>query len=223
MKDYTRTKDEKKDYIIDFIENDNGTYTVLFADGKKFIVSSTDKNFDILVKQQETQAQEAVANYSKFAVKRDAGRVLTPLSGIAAGVGGYALSTLPVVQNAVGDNPVALAVGIGTIALLGAIPFGSRLVRDSGKVNELKKIKMRDENVGRLNQILKSEEYKNRYQGLKQISKERLSELVSEGTDPWSIIYIDEPYFDLEEMQILLDNGDIQDTFGFEYIRRPSK
>ena len=223
MKDYTITKDEKKDYIIDFIENDNGTYTVLFADGKKFIVSSTDKNFDILVKQQETQAQEAVANYSKFAVKRDAGRVLTPLSGIAAGVGGYALSTLPVVQNAVGDNPVALAVGIGTIALLGAIPFGSRLVRDSGKVNELKKIKMRDENIGRLNQILKSEEYKNRYQGLKQISKERLSELVSEGTDPWSIIYIDEPYFDLEEMQILLDNGDIQDTFGFEYIRRPSK
>ena len=34
MKDYTITKDEKKDYIIDFIENDNGTYTVLFADGK---------------------------------------------------------------------------------------------------------------------------------------------------------------------------------------------
>lgn len=223
MKDYTITKDEKKDYIIDFIENDNGTYTVLFADGKKFIVSSTDKNFDILVKQQETQAQEAVANYSKFVLKRNIGRALTPLSGIAAGVGGYALSTLPVVQNAVGDNPVALAVGIGTIALLGAIPFGSKLVRDSGKVNELKKIKMRDENVGRLNQILKSEEYKNRYQGLKQSSKERLSELVSEGADPWSIIYINEPYFDLEEMQILLDNGDIQDTFGFEYIRRPSK
>lgn len=223
MKDYTITKDEKKDYIIDFIENDNGTYTVLFADGKKFIVSSTDKNFDILVKQQETQAQEAVANNSKFVLKRNIGRALTPLSGIAAGVGGYALSTLPVVQNAVGDNPVALAVGIGTIALLGAIPFGSKLVRDSGKVNELKKIKMRDENVGRLNQILKSEEYKNRYQGLKQSSKERLSELVSEGADPWSIIFIDEPYFDLEEMQILLDNGDIQDTFGFEYIRRPSK
>ena len=223
MKDYTITKDEKKDYIIDFIENDNGTYTVLFADGKKFIVSSTDKNFDILVKQQETQAQEAVANYSKFVLKRNIGRALTPLSGIAAGVGGYALSTLPVVQNAVGDNPVSLALGIGTIALLGAIPFGSKLVRDSGKVNELKKIKMRDENVGRLNQILKSEEYKNRYQGLKQSSKERLSELVSEGADPWSIIYINEPYFDLEEMQILLDNGDIQDTFGFEYIRRPSK
>lgn len=223
MKDYTITKDEKKDYIIDFIKNDNGTYTVLFADGKKFIVSSTDKNFDILVKQQETQAQEAVANNSKFVLKRNIGRALTPLSGIAAGVGGYALSTLPVVQNAVGDNPVALAVGIGTIALLGAIPFGSKLVRDSGKVNELKKIKMRDENVGRLNQILKSEEYKNRYQGLKQSSKERLSELVSEGADPWSIIYINEPYFDLEEMQILLDNGDIQDTFGFEYIRRPSK
>lgn len=223
MKDYTITKDEKKDYIIDFIENDNGTYTVLFADGKKFIVSSTDKNFEILAKQQEAQAQEAVANNSKFVLKRNIGRALTPLSGIAAGVGGYALSTLPVVQNAVGDNPVALAVGIGTIALLGAIPFGSKLVRDSGKVNELKKIKMRDENVDRLNQILKSEEYKNRYQGLKQSSKERLSELVSEGADPWSIIYIDEPYFDLEEMQILLDNGDIQDTFGFEYIRRPSK
>lgn len=157
MKDYTITKDEKKDYIIDFIENDNGTYTVLFADGKKFIVSSTDKNFEILAKQQEAQAQEAVANNSKFVLKRNIGRALTPLSGIAAGVGGYALSTLPVVQNAVGDNPVALAVGIGTIALLGAIPFGSKLVRDSGKVNELKKIKMRDENVDRLNQILKSE------------------------------------------------------------------
>ena len=186
-------------------------------------MSSTDKNFEILAKQQEAQAQEAVANNSKFVLKRNIGRALTPLSGIAAGVGGYALSTLPVVQNAVGDNPVALAVGIGTIALLGAIPFGSKLVRDSGKVNELKKIKMRDENVGRLNQILKSEEYKNLYQGLKQSSKERLSELVSEGADPWSIIFIDEPYFDLEEMQILLDNGDIQDTFGFEYIRRPSK
>ena len=223
MKDYTITKDEKKDYIIDFIENDNGTYTVLFADGKKFIVSSTDKNFEILAKQQEAQAQEAVANNSKFVLKRNIGRALTPLSGIAAGVGGYALSTLPVVQNAVGDNPVALAVGIGTIALLGSIPFCSKLIKDSGKVNELKKIKMRDENVGRLNQILKSEEYKNRYQGLKQSSKERLSELVSEGADPWSIIFIDEPYFDLEEMQILLDNGDIQDTFGFEYIRRPSK
>ena len=97
------TKDEKKDYIIDFIENDNGTYTVLFADGKKFIVSSTDKNFEILAKQQEAQAQEAVANNSKFVLKRNIGRALTPLSGIAAGVGGYALSTLPVVQNAVGE------------------------------------------------------------------------------------------------------------------------
>lgn len=223
MKDYTLVKDDEKKYIVDFIENDDGTYTVEFANGNRFIISSTDKNFSTLVKQQETQASDAVANYDKFVLKRNIERVLTPVSGVAAGVSGYVLSTIPVVQNAIGDNPVAVAVGVGTLALLGAIPVGAKLVRNSRRVKELKKIKMRDENKDRLNQILTSSEHENRYQGLKQRSRKRLSELVDEGTDPWSIIFIDEPYFNIEDMQTILDNGDIQDTFGFEYKKRPSK
>lgn len=223
MKDYTLVKDDEKEYIVDFIEDNDGNYTVVFADGKRFIVSPTDKNFSTLVKRQEAQASDAVANYDKFVLKRNIERVLTPVSGVAAGVSGYVLSTIPVVQNAIGDNPVSVAIGIGTLALLGAIPFGSKLAKNSRRVKELKKIKMRDENKDRLNQILTSSEHENRYQGLKPRSRERLSELVDEGTDPWSIIFVDEPYFNLEDMQTILDNGDIQDTFGFEYKKRPSK
>ncbi len=223
MKDYTLSKDDERDYIKEFIEEANGTYTVVFASGKRFVVSPTDKNFSTLVEQQEAQAQEAVSNYDKFVVKRNIGRVLTPISGIAAGIGGYALSTLPLVQSVVGDNPVALAAGIGTIAILGAIPMGVKLVRNSGRVKELKKIKMRDKNEERLIQILTSPEHRNRFQGLKQGSKERLREVMHEGCNPWSIIFVDEPYFDLKEMQTLLDNGEIQDKYGFEYTKRPSK
>ncbi len=224
MKDYTLSKDEERDYIKDFIEEANGTYTVVFASGKKFTnISPTDNNLATLIRQQEAQARDAVANYDRFVIKRNIDGVLTTLSGVAAGIGGHAISMLPLVQSTIGNNPFVVAAGIGTIAVLGAIPMGAKLVRDCGRVRELKKIKMRDENAERLNQILTSLEHRNRLQGLKQESKDRLREVMHEGWNPWSIMFVDEPYFDLKEMQTLLDNGEIQDKYGFEYTKRPSK
>lgn len=224
MKDYTLSKDDERDYIKDFIEEANGTYTVVFASGKKFTnISPTDNNLATLIRQQEAQASDAVANYDRFVIKRNIDGVLTTLSGVAAGIGGHAISMLPLVQSTIGTNPFVVVAGIGTIAVLGAIPMGTRLVRNIGKVKELKKIKMRDENEERLNQILTSLEHRNRLQGLKQESKDRLREVMHEGWNPWSIMFVDEPYFDLKEMKNILENGELQDEYGFEYAKKPGR
>lgn len=156
LEDYPLNKDEEKDYIkkIEVEEMGNLTATTaVFASGKilnRIPNNIPDRNSWIreggsrqlekqhytLYKQLSNQSVEAMKKYDKFVFEKNKAKLIL-LSEVSAGIIASVLCATPLVQNAIGIDPVVAAASIGTITILGSIPLKTRLVKVSKKVQEL--------------------------------------------------------------------------------------
>ena len=216
MKDYSLCKQGNSDYIVDIFVDSNDTYTVVFADGRRFRnIEVTKENLEKVKKAQEEQAKRGLSNLGIFKSRKTKSGFATFMSGIGAGALAYGATYIPTIQEAIStQNPVLIAAGIGTVAVLGAIPCFTRFVKNKGIVQELEKIKYRNQHRKDLDRF---REYPNSLAG---INGNTRAVLLSE-KDPFSIINVDD--FTEEDLKQIISNIHSEEGYQFTYSKKQSK
>lgn len=210
MKDYSIGESKRK-YILRIEEDaNNGTFTVVFADGTKLTdVEMNEANIRKVIATQEKQAKNAVNNKAVFVSRRTKAGVLTGFSTVASLAAVTAVSNIPVIEQALaGQNPVVVACGIGMVTILGAIPAVAKLFRESEKVAELEKLEYLEQNSEKLRN------YRNYHNALGGLNR-RAAAHFSESEDPYCILDIDE--YEKKDLEIMMENIEKEESFGFTY------
>lgn len=191
MKDFRTSRNADRDYILDVETQDiksqeegvedTRKIVVTFADGRVFNVDYSPEMLAKFVKQQENQAKEGVKNIEEFQKRKTLSGVMTGAAIVGGPViGALAASTI--------TNPIVLAIGTGVLTLTTAVPALCLLIRDTGKVSQLNKIKYRDEHLAELKEY---PYYENALVGLSSRKRAWFEEMHDEGYDPFSITEID--------------------------------
>lgn len=213
MKDYSLTKEQQKDYLLDFKLKQNGeeeTYDVVYADGKVFgHVTANEENLAKIERVQEAQAKNGVANKHVFVSRRSKSGVLTALSAAVSGFAGYGLTIMAATAGLMPEG-LPIAAGVGLITILGTIPAFAKLLKNHGKVKELEKIEYRDEHAEALAHI---DDYANSLSG---VSSKVVSLLEGE-ENPFSILNIDR--FTQADLETIVDNMEREKKSGFVYTK----
>ena len=213
MKDYS-IGESKKNFILKIeVDENNGSFTVVFADGSKFTdIELNEENIRKVIAIQELQAKDGVANKSVFVGKKTKAGFLTGLSAAAVLAGSAAVSSVPFVADAIaGQNPVVVAAGIGTITILGSIPAAIKLYRESKKVEELEKLEYLAKNRTKL------EEYRNYHNVLAGLSRKAASHFDT-SENPYCILDIDS--YEKKDLEQMMENINKEESFAFTYKRR---
>ena len=218
MKDFRTSRKADRDYILDVRTRDiksqeegvadTKKIVVTFADGRVFNVDYSEEMLSKFVKQQEAQAKEGVKNIGEFQKRKT-------LSGVMTGasiVGGPVIGTLAASTIA---NPVVLAVGTGVITLAAAIPSVCSLIKNTGKVGQLNKIKYRDEHMAELKDY---PYYENALVGLSSRKRAWFEGMYREGYDPFSITEIDS--YTMSDIEQIVQN--VETSKKYQMSRRPA-
>ena len=215
MKDYS-IGDNKKRYILKIEKNqEDGTFTVFFADGTKLNdVEANEANIRKVIETQAKQAKFAVDNKEVFVGKKTKAGIMTSLFTGSVLAATIAVSNIPVVDRVLAaQDPVVVAAGIGVITVLGSIPGFAKLMRESAKVTELEKLEYLRDNMNKLGS------YKNYHNSLNGLSKKVASHF-GESKDPYCILDIDE--YDIKDLKTIMENIEKEESFGFTYKKKPT-
>ena len=223
MKDFRLDRKADPKYIVDVkttmvetaAENDQTEQTealsIVFADGRVFKnVVYSEENLAKIIAQQEKQAKAGVENIGVFEKRKTRAGIMTAAS-IAGGpvIGAVVAGLLP--------NPFTVAVAAGVLTIATAIPAVYSLVKNSGKVSELRKIKYRDEHRKKLNEY---SNFENALVGLPRRKQKWFAEMAESEGDPFSIVEIDS--FSQRDLEQIVENMDTEKTYGFTYVKKPT-
>ena len=149
MNDYSLNNNEKSDYIVDIHLNGDKTFDVIFLDGSRMNgILGTKENYSKVKKKMEEQAKNGVQHYSIF--KKDQKKSVARTIAIASGIGACSISlcsAVPTLSQIVSKNPPVTVLGIGAVTLLGTLPSIRRMRQSSKRLEELDKIKYRDQQI----------------------------------------------------------------------------
>lgn len=202
MKDYSLNKEDKKNFILGYVPDDNGNLSVNFAEGESWNIPYTEKNEEILLNKMKEQVKKSDEFYEKAKNKRE--------KNSTRGVGMVLLSILMLTFTFYGK--VTLFVSLASLFGIISIPFIVKSVKLSSVLADLEKnrkfIKMEDE----LNKNLSYEK-----NGLANVSK-KTKDVIEEFQDEEHIFNINSfnyvPFKDLEQ---IMENVERNSIFGFEY------
>ena len=209
MKDYRVSKNGRGNYITKIKKGKNDTLELVLADGRRFKnIENNEKNIERLNNIMEEQAKDGVKSYLTLKNKEHDSKIKMFLSSTAICAGGLASMVIPQVYDYVGHNPVTFTIGLGTVAILGAIPAYCSFRKNHAKVSELDKIRYRDSYRDRLDSFMN---YENSLSGL---SSDKVKYFEST-KDPFSMINIDN--FDVVDLQQIISNMQLEDDLGLTY------
>ena len=210
MKDYLL--DDKKGaskYIREAREDGKGNLSIEFGDGSVFRnIEACPENIQKIVEVQEAQAKNGIKNMSSYINREKSSKVRTILSGLGSVAGSTLLSVIASSCLQQPMNPLIVTAGIGAITILGTIPAYYRLRKDHAKVEELSKLRYRNEHLSELRSYAK---YPNALAGI----RPRLSSWMKKQEDPFSILSIDE--FSEEDLRKIVSNMDVEEAYQFHY------
>ncbi len=209
MKDYRMSKNVRGSYITKIEKGKNDTLEIVLADGRRFKnIEDNEKNIERLNSIMEEQAKDGVRSYITLKNKEQDSRIKMFLSSTAICAGGLASMVIPQVYDYAGHNPVTFTIGLGTVAILGAIPAYCSFRKNHAKVRELDKIRYRDSYRDRLDSFMN---YENSLSGL---SSDKVKYFEST-EEPFSMINIDK--FDEADLQQIVGNMQFEDELGVTY------
>ena len=213
MKDYIIDENERKQYITSFIREKNGTLSVEFADGRVFRnIEYNDENIEKIVGIQEEQARRGIDHYKVFKNNETKSRIKTAAAFIGTLGASIGATFIPAINQAIESaNPLVVCLGIGAVTVVGTIPAYANLRRNSQIVEELDKIKYRNNHRRELATI---REHENSLAGL-DINRTGWMKRVE---DPFSIANIDR--FGIEDLETIVDNINVENQLGFTYAKR---
>ena len=218
MKDFRLDRKAEPKYILDVKTqttretvgeevHDIETYSVKFADGRVFKnILVDDANLQKIIAQQEKQAKAGVENIDVFVKRKKMSGIMTAAS-IVGGPIIYAAADI-----ATKMDPVAIAIGTGIVTLSALIPSVCSLVKNAGKVGQLRKIEYRDKNKGELSSYT---DYENSLAGLSRGTRRYFEEMAEEGQDPFCITEIDQ--YSLADLEQITENIKTEKTYKFTY------
>ncbi len=212
MKDYTLNQGSKKNYIVDmYLEND-GTITVIFADGTTFYgLANTEENIQKIAAHQEKQAKTAITNYSVFRNK-----LLLSTVGVLGSAGAFTVVG-NYISGLAGSTSSLENIGITcATCLVGTIPALVHFLKTNAKFEELKKIFYRNSFRSSLDSY---QQYPNALAGVK--NRKHFDYCAEHGEDPFSILSID--CFTKDDLETIVDNVEREKKFTFTYQRRNTK
>ena len=223
MKDFRLSHSDGSKYILDVKTKECVTVTekneeevtealsIVFADGRVFKnVEYSEENLAKIIAQQEKQAKDGVENIDVFKKRKTKAGIMTTAAMIGGPVAGaVAAGLLP--------NPFTVAIGAGILTLAAAVPAVCSLVRNSGKVTELRKIQYRDENRAKLNEY---SNYENALVGLSTRKRNWFTEMAEEQQDPFCITEIDS--FTQDDLEQIMKNMETEKTYKFTYVKKPT-
>ena len=208
MKVYVTKKNEKKKYIKDVKECNDGTLEIKFADGRKFInIEKNDENIEKINKVQEEQAKKGLDNYVVFKNRFIKAIVYLGCSGLATGLilaAGLTYSQM---------TPVELFTGLGVINVFGTIPSFCKLMRNKLKMNELDKVSFRDNNIEKLKSY---KNYENSLAGLDSSTSNYFNE--SSPDKAFTIVNVDN--YKKSDLETIASNIDTEESLGFTYVKK---
>lgn len=207
MEVYVSKKDEKRKYIENVDYNVDGTLSITFADGRTFSnIKQCDENIEKINKVQEEQAKAGLEKYVKFKNKVGAAIVLIGCCGICLG----GVSAEALLGNV---NPVVFGCACGVITVFGIVPSMIKLARNKRKVDELSKIRFRNDNIDKLK---KYKDYDNSLVGVGFDTRAYLG-LNSEMENPFNIVGIDD--YTKEDLETIVSNIESDDELGLVYVK----
>ena len=165
------------------------------ADGRVFSnIQMSSENIDKINSVQEEQAKKGLDNYVTFKNNLTKSKILLASSGILGGALTGGLIALGDVSNF--SNPVVLAIAGGLVTAFGVIPAAGKVVRDKLKVDELDKIRYRDNHIEDLAQ------YRNYNNALSGLGSKTSKYFKSADDSAFSIINIDN--FSKEDLETIM-------------------
>jgi hypothetical protein len=211
MKDYSIDDANKNSYITGLKREKDGTYTITFADGRKFSgISAYEENLRKIEKIQESQAANGVKNISVYKCRRNNAVCQAGVCGATLFGGLSAVANLTPIASSLIQSPVALYSSIGAITILGTIPFLAKISRENSRIKEGNKIRFRNENREEL------DSFRNYYNSLAGIDSAKAAKLCKR-RNPFSILHIDD--FTLEDLETIVDNIEREKAFQFVYTK----
>ena len=225
MKDFRLDRKAEPKYILDIdtkvekVKTEEGTQTeetlsVRFADGRVFRnIHYSEDNIQKVIEQQERQAQAGLENINVFERRKT-------LAGIMTGatiVGGPVISVMATSMLGTSENPYVMALNAGIVTLLALVPSVCTLIKNSGKVRELHKIKYRNEHKDDLRSYPL---YQNALAGLSSSKKQWFELMAQEGLDPFAITEID--LYSKKDLEQIVENIDTEKQYQFVYAPRRS-
>lgn len=208
MKVYVSKKNEKKDYIKDVKECNDGTLKITFADGRSFKnIEMTDENIEKINKVQEEQARKGLNNYVVFKNRFIKAIVYLGCSGLATGLVLVSAFNYPQM------TPVELFTGLGVINVFGTIPSFCKLIRNKLKINELDKVNFRDNNIDKLKNY---KNYENSLAGLNSCTSNYFNECSPD--EAFAIINVDN--YNISDLETIVSNIDNEESLGFTYVKK---
>ena len=206
MKVYVSKKNDKRKYIKNVKDCNDGSLEIEFADGRVFKnIERNDENIKKINKIQEEQARKGLDNYVVFKNRFIKAIVYLGCSGFATGL---VLATALTSQM----TPVELFTGLGVINVFGTIPSFCKLLRNKLKMNELDKVSYRDNNID----ILKNyKNYENSLVGLDSCTSNYFNE--SSPDNAFAIVNADN--YEKSDLETIVSNIDREESLGFTYAK----
>ena len=207
MKVYVSKKNDKRKYIKNVKDCNDGSLEIEFADGRVFKnIERNDENIKKINKIQEEQARKGLDNYVVFKNRFIKAIVYLGCSGFATGL---VLATALTSQM----TPVELFTGLGVINVFGTIPSFCKLLRNKLKMNELDKVSYRDNNID----ILKNyKNYENSLVGLDSCTSNYFNE--SSPDNAFAIVNADN--YEKSDLETIVSNIDREESLGFTYAKK---
>ncbi|MBR2828189.1 MAG: hypothetical protein IKE70_03055 [Bacilli bacterium] len=207
MKDYSLDREAKERFITNVVYHRNHTFTIYFANGKKISgIDSTKENLLKVKKVLDDQARRGIESSSVFERKKSNSGLLAAVS-----TAGFVSSLIWANSSEMTKSSSIGIYGLGAISLLAGIPSFVDYIRNKKKIQELDKIRYRNENMRKLESIQK---YPNSLNGV----SSRLKDIISRDKDPFSMFHLDD--YSKEDLENIVSNIELEEDFQFTYRMR---
>ena len=207
MKDYSLDREAKERFITNVVYHRNHTFTIYFANGKKLSgIDSTKENLLKVKKVLDDQARRGIESSFVFERKKRNSGLLAAVSTT-----GFVVSLLWANSSEMTKSSSIGIYGLGAISLFAGIPSFVDYIRNKKKIQELDKIRYRNENMSKLESIQK---YPNSLNGV----SSQLKDIISKDKDPFSMFHLDD--YSKEDLEKIVSNVELEEDFQFTYRLR---
>lgn len=216
MQDYSLTKKDQKNFVISYKKEQDGTYSVTFADGSVFKhIEANEENIEKLESLLDSQIKDGKKRYNLLRKRTKCSMGVMVATPVAIATASTLVTNIPAIDSVMSTyNPVGLACGIGVITILGSIPAYCKMRRNLDAVLEIDKIKYVESHRDVLDTF---REHPNALVGI----SERTQTFIRSKRDPFNVECLQR--ISLTDLRKIVENIEKEESLGFTYKKVPNK
>ena len=216
MQDYSLTKKDQKNFVICYKKEQDGTYSVTFADGSVFKhIEANEENIEKLEELLESQKEEGKKRYNLLRKRTKTSCGVMLATPVAIATTSALVTSIPALDSVMSSySTPSIVCGIGIITILGSIPAYCKLRKNLDTVLEIDKIKF----VELHRDVLYS--FRNHPNSLVGIDV-RTQTYIRSKKNPFTVENLQR--IGLSDLRKIVENIEKEDRLGFTYKKLPGK